>query len=244
MNIINTNGTELQKKNKTDKQILDNKIIIIILILILGILLCLWLLGLNIEKQKQLNQKITDLQQQIETFEKQKIIRVVPTKISEERKNIEAKPTTDLAIFTCDYWKDKNYENNEFNSPAGTLTVSGTIIKKIEDKVFTEGEKVTKIYLVISEPKEYPQKSFYEYYLKLVEKQNSINDKEDQKLLFNLGTLEESNLVSDSNISNNLKNKIISLVDRNEFIRLKLTISIPQGRTVTDIFSFACNISE
>lgn len=238
------NEIELQNENKTDKQILDNKIILIILILFLGILFCLWLLGLNIEKQKQLDKKIIYLQEQIERSKKQKINSVTSNKISEETENINASPTIDPEIFTCDYWKDKNYDNNEFDSPAGTLTVSGTIIKKIEDKVFAEDEKVTKIYLVVSEPKEYPQKSFYENYRKLVEKHNSINDMEGQKLLFNLGILEDSELVSSSDISNELKNRIISLIDKNETVNLVLTIPAEAGHSVGDDFSFACAISE
>jgi hypothetical protein len=117
-------------------------------------------------------------------------------------------------------------------------------VKREKDKPFSENEKITNVYLVVSEQKENPQKLFYEYYRGLVEGKNYINDMENQKVLFRIGMLENSKFIPGLGISDSLKNKIMSLIDKNEMIKLKLTINIPPGRSASDGESFACSALE
>lgn len=220
------------------------KVGIIPLVLGLGLLVSLFLVVILIKERKNLNFYVADLQKQIEQLKKEKDKNSNFINIQPKIEEVEATPTINQEIYTCDYWKNKKYDNNEFYSPAGTITVNGLIVKRVRDKSWVEGEKVTKIYLAVSKSEDNTQKLFYETYRNLVVRQNSVNETDGQLLLFNLGTLEDSKLVSDSNITNDLKNKIISIIDKNESIRLKITIPIQYGTSVTETFSFACQISE
>lgn len=246
---METNINDINSQNVINK--LENqtntKIGIIPLVLGLGLLVSLLMVSILVKERKGFNISIANLQKQVQQLQKEIDKSSNSINIQPESEAVEADPTTNPAIYTCDYWRDKVYDDYKlpyYDFPSGTLTISGSIIKKVEDEVFAEEEKVTKIYLAVPEQKENPQKLFYKKYKELVEKQNLINDIEGQKLLFNLGILENSKLISTAKISDNLKKKIISLIDKNENIDLKLTTSIGEGRSVDDTFSFACEVSE
>lgn len=239
---MDENIKEVSSQNviKSGKKI---EIIIEKIPLFLGLLSFL-LVFILVIKQKMLNHNLVELQEKIERLdERQKNTYLKLTDVDETLKN-EAIPTINPDIYTCDYWKDKVFDETEFGSPAGTLIVTGSIVKKEGIKYFTENEKITRVYLSVSEPKENPQKLFYETYLSMVAGGNTINDNDGPKLLFKLGMLENSHFIPGLSMSSDLNNKIMSLIDKNETIKLKLTIGIPQGRSGGDGESFACTISE
>jgi hypothetical protein len=154
-------------------------------------------------------------------------------------------------VSSCDFWKDKDYQESNSNNSmvsvkdkAGSLIVQGQILQRIEDASFEEDKKVTKAYLVFYNPVNEAQQLFYNYYSANVANGNGINRVDDQKLLFRLGIIKDSKLITTANISDELKNRIVSLIDTDNTIQLKLIIPIYNGGGVGDDFSFACDISE
>ena len=236
----NINDINYQNVINREERKTNTKIGIIPLVLGLGLLLSLFMVSILVKERKKLNFYIGDLQKQIEQLKEERDKNSNLVNIQSKVEETKAVPTINSAIYTCDYWKDKVFDDTEFGSPAGTLIVSGSIVKKDGIKYFSEDEKITRVYLVVSEQKENPQKLFYEYYRGLVERKNSINDMEDQKVLFKIGMLENSKLIPGLSMSDDLINKIMSLIDKNEIIKLKLTINIPPGRSGGDAESFAC----
>ena len=154
-------------------------------------------------------------------------------------------------VSSCDFWKDKDYQEVNSNNSmvsvkdkAGSLIVKGQILQRIEDASFEEGKKVTKVYLVFYNPVNEAQQLFYNYYSANVANGNGINRVDDQKLLFRLGIIKDSKLMTTANISDELENRIVSLIETDNAIQLKLIIPIYNGGGAGDDFSFACDISE
>jgi predicted alpha/beta hydrolase family esterase len=87
---------------------------------------------------------------------------------------------------------------NELGS-AGTAVFSGAV--QTRDFPFFN-ETFSAIYLSVLPSEDSPsQAKFYSYFSDMVEYGNTINDKDDQNLLFKLGLLEESRISSTANIS-------------------------------------------
>lgn len=154
-------------------------------------------------------------------------------------------------VSSCDFWKGKDYqEANSYSSlasakdKAGSLIVKGQILQRIEDASFEEDKKVTKVYLVFYKPVNEAQQLFYNYYSSNAANGNGINRIDDQKLLFRLGVIKDSKLITTANISDELNKRIVSLIDTNNDIQLKLIIPVYYGGGAGDDFSFACDISE
>lgn len=203
------------------------------------------------EKQNQLNNQVSELQSQIDLLKKQNETTQLPSAIEQDQtNNTDSVPsfTDNTAVTSCDFWKDRTYgkvyTNVEGNDAAGTLAIKGRIIQRVEDASWEEGKKVTKVYLVFSDPVNTSQQVFYDRYLKMAQGGNSINRAEGQQLLFRLGIKENSELATSVDISDELKNRVMSFIDKADTIQLKLTIPIYRGRSAGDEFSFACLISE
>lgn len=243
---MDTNINDINSQNviNGEEKKINKRIGIIPLVLVLGLLLSLLMVSILVKERKKLNFRIDALKNQIEQLRKEMDKNLNIVDIQPELKEVETIPMTSPDIYSCGYWEDKVFDKTEFSEPAGTLTVIGSIVKREKDKPFSENEKITNVYLVVSEQKENPQKLFYEYYRGLVERKNSINDMEGQKLLFRIGMLENSKFIPGLALSDNLKNKIMPLIDKNEIIKLKLTIDIPPGRSGFDGESYACSALE
>lgn len=157
--------------------------------------------------------------------------------------------TNNPAVTTCDFWKNQTYGNVhtdiEGDDAAGTLEIQGRILSRFEKAAFSDtGAKVTKVYLTFSKPASNSQQIFYDHYMAVAERNNFVNRIDGEQLLFRLGFKENSSLTSSANISNNLRNRLVSLIDTMKTVRLKITIPIYPGMGVGDDFSFACDISE
>lgn len=239
INDINTQNVINREEKKINK-----KIGIIPLVLGLGLLVNLFLVVILIKERKNMNFYITDLQKQIKQSKEEMDNVLKLTNIQSKVENIEVEPTINQEIYSCDYWKNKVFDETQFNYPAGSLIVNGSIVKKDGIKYFSEDEKITRVYLVVSEQKENPQNLFYEYYREIVEKGNIVNIMEGQKILFKIGMIENSKFIPGLAMPDDLKNKIMSLIDKNETINLKITIAIPQGRSASDGESLACGVLE
>jgi outer membrane murein-binding lipoprotein Lpp len=204
-----------------------------------------------LKKQDQLNNKISELQSQIDLLKKQNEKTQTPLAVEQDQTNNTdsvSSFTNNSAVTSCDFWKDRTYgkvyTDVEGSDAAGTLVIKGRIIQRVEDAAWEEGKKVTKVYLVFSDPVNTSQQVFYDRYLKMAQGGNSINRAEGQQLLFRIGIKENSEIITSADISNELKNRIMSFTDKADTIQLKLTIPIYGGRSVSDGFSFACLISE
>lgn len=219
--------------------------------LVVGLAVYFALNNLYLNEKKLLDKQITDLRNQVEILqEKERTNSFSISTVSD--KSLNNDPTYNYIdnpeITTCDFWKDKTYgkvsTDIERNTTAGTLSVKGTVIQRIEDAAWAESKKVTKVYFVFSSPTNDTQQIFYDNYVGLVNAGNSVNDLEGKQLLFNIGSRVNSNLISDSYVSDELKSRIVSAIDKSEIINLKLTIPIYGGRSVDDNFSYACEIAE
>lgn len=202
-------------------------------------------------KQTQLNNQISALQNQVEELKKQNEVTQPPSTIKQDQtNNADSIPsfTNNPAVTSCAFWKDRTYgkvyTDVEGNDAAGSLEIKGRIVQRAEDASWEEGKKVTKVYLVFSDPINTSQQIFYDRYLEMAQGGNSINRADGQQLLFRLGIKENSVLTASANISDKLKDRIISLADKTDTIQLTLTIPVYGGRGVGDEFSFACDISE
>lgn len=155
------------------------------------------------------------------------------------------------ALTDCNFWKYKKFDKvdpysvkTSAREVAGSLVLKGHIVQRVEDASFSDnGEKVTKVYLVFDNPVSDEQKIYYDHYLALT-KINGINSIDGQKLLFRLGIIKDSKLTTSADISEELKNRIVSSIDKDNLVQLKLVIPIYPGGGVGDNFSFACDISE
>lgn len=215
-----------------------------------------WIVYLKLDgfysaKQLQLSSQLSQLQQKNNTLEKQN--KNSPTPATPKQDPITATDpipsfSDSPAITTCDFWKDRPYEkvhtDIEGDDAAGTLSLKGQIVQRLEEASWKEGEKVLNVYLLISDPTDKPQQVFYDRYMEMVQRNNSINRDSGKQLLFRIGIKEDSKLVTSANISNKLSNRLLSLIDTPETVQLKLTIPIYGGGGVGDYFSFACDISE
>lgn len=226
-------------------------IIFILSSLVVGLSVYFTLNNLYLNEKKSLDKQITDLRSQVEILkEKERANSFSISTMSDT--SVNSGPTYKYEdspeITTCDFWKDKTYgkvqTDIERNTTAGTLSVKGTVIQRIEDAAWAENKKVTKVYFVFSSPSNSSQQIFYDKYVGLVNAGNSVNDLDGEQLLFNIGSRVNSNLISDSYVSDELKNRIVSAIDKDEIMNLKLTIPIYGGTSVGDNFSFACEIAE
>lgn len=211
-----------------------------------------------LESRAQFLNKISMLQQQIKGLEKESEPMELLTPEDEQKSKQDEDsyfiPSFDIDnpdITSCSFWKDRIYGQvdshesmAEVNDGAGTLFVEGKIVQRIEDASWEDNKKVTKVYLVFSDPVNDAQRFFYSYYSLLATKGNGINRIDGQQLFFRLGFKEGSELISSSVISEELKSQIISLIDQDKDIKIQLTIPIYHGGGVGDEFSFACEIAE
>ena len=155
------------------------------------------------------------------------------------------------SLTDCNFWKDKKFgkvDSYEIKtSPkdaAGSLVLKGRVVQRVKDAAFSDnGEQVTQVYLVFDNPINDEQKIYYDHYSELAGR-NGVNTVDNQKLFFSLGVIENSELKTSANISEKIKNHIVSSIDKDNLVQLKLTIPIYRGTGVTDYFSFACDISE
>ncbi len=204
-----------------------------------------------LENQAQPTSQVSTLQNHIETLETpdktaQSSTTVTPVR-AVDTDSIQSY-TNNPSVTTCDFWKERTYENVytdiEGNDAAGTVSITGRIVQLVEDASWVEDKKITKVYLVFSHPTSASQQVFYDHYMAIVQGGNGVNRFNGQQLLFKLGTKEGSGLATSADISNELGNRLISLIDKTDTIELKLTMPIYGGRGVGDTFSFACEVSE
>lgn len=219
--------------------------------LIVGAIVYIVLNNSYSEKQTQLNNQISILQNQIDSLKKQSETTQLPSVIEQDQTNganFIPSFTNNPAVTSCDFWKDrvygKVYTDVEGSDAAGTLAIKGRIIQRVENASWEEGKKVTKVYLVFSDPINPSQQVFYDHYLKMAQGGNLINRADGQQLLFSLGIKENSELTTDADISNELKDRLISFIDKTDIIQLKFTIPVYVGRSGGDESCFACAISE
>jgi len=246
------NKLEQKSGGKTKDLIFMGVISSILSALITGGIVYLALNNTYLEKQNQLNNQISELQIQIDLLKKQNETAQSSSVIKQDQtNNADSIPyfTNDIAVTSCDFWKDRTYgkvytDIGDRNDAAGTLTIKGRITQRIENASWEEGKKVTKVYLVFSDPVNSSQQVFYDHYLEMAQGGNSINRADGQQLLFRLGIKENLELITSADISSELKNRILSFIDKTDTMQLKLTIPIYEGRAVGDDFSFACLISE
>lgn len=155
--------------------------------------------------------------------------------------------TNNASVTSCDFWKDKSYGevSTDFGDGlAGTLSLRGRVIQRVQDASWQEGKQVTVVYLSISDQENSSEQVFYDHYFKMAQGGNAINRIEGEELLIRLGAIENSELITTADISIEIKDRILSLIDKTHTIQLNLTIPIYPGSSVGDNFSFACFISK
>ncbi len=151
------------------------------------------------------------------------------------------------SVTSCEFWKDKIFSNVETmygEDLAGTAIIKGFIKEQVQNAAWAEGEKVTIVYLVLSEPLGSQEQLFYDHYFKMAKRGNAINRVNQDQLYIRLGAKEDDQLITTADISIETKDRILSLIDTTNTIQLNLTIPIYPGSSVGDSSSFACFISE
>ena len=130
---------------------------------------------------------------------------------------------------------------DEFTS-AGEATLSGYVVTKKEE--YFE-EEIEKVYLKIApQGGDTPQANFYSYFVRMIERGNTVNLKENNNLLFSLGELTDNGNVfsSTANISPLAETKILSAMKAGEIISLRIQVPVWVGMGAPPDFSFACAI--
>lgn len=160
-------------------------------------------------------------------------------------------------IYKCDFWKNKKFgwftsENGGERGYAGTLIVSGELVTKIKEFNIGEpgelndsskGVNVVKyLYLVPTVPKTEEEKLFNEVHDELARSGNIVNEISNNKLFFVLGIVENNNIITSANISDETKEALLGYADTGKYIEIKITIPIYQGGGASSDFSYACEI--
>lgn len=204
----------------------------------------------ELNKPNYYSSKQTPKLKKTNTTKNQDITPETPTTTEDEITNQIPSFTNNPAIKTCDFWKNKTYgkvhTDIEGDDAAGTLEIQGRILSRVENAAYdsdTEG-KVTQVYLTFSEPTNDSQQIFYDHYMATARPNNSINETDGEQLLFRLGLKENFDLTTSADISDSLRKRLVSLIDKTDSVRLKITIPIYPGMGVGDDFSYACDISE
>ncbi|MFA5000061.1 MAG: hypothetical protein WC545_01750 [Patescibacteria group bacterium] len=200
------------------------------------------------KRQNEFNNQISALQTQLAELKTEPMAEDKDNTMQftvQELTSIGLFPSIDSPILTtCAFWKNIIYSPINTNDAAGTLEIEGQILERIGNATWDEEKQVTRVYLLLSDPVNDQQKKFYDHYMAMAQDGNGINKTDNQQLLFRLGIKENTTLTTSANISNELRSRLISLIGKNDVIKLKVTIPYYPGGGVGEKFSFACDISE
>jgi len=127
-------------------------------------------------------------------------------------------------------------ENGESH---GQFSFTGELMKVEDYTPFMEGENSMYARMKVYESN---PTGAYDYFMAMANKGNSVNRIEDEALVFNIGTIENGELSSTAEMSEETKSKILNSLDSKEKITLNMTVPLYAGMGAPANFSFACKI--
>ncbi|MBU2080730.1 hypothetical protein KJ669_00985 [Patescibacteria group bacterium] len=119
---------------------------------------------------------------------------------------------------------------------AGTAMVEGQIVSR--DTTIL-GERVTAVYLQVASSS---PSSFSSYNSERVERGNTVNRVEENRLLYKLGILTDGTLESSAAISERARSAIEQALTNNEEITLLIQAPLYEGTEAPTDFTFACSV--
>lgn len=155
-------------------------------------------------------------------------------------------PTELPEVYSCDYWRNKDF--GKYNDPqfgidyAGAVTIEAKVRRMVSPAAWEENKNVTAVFLEIVPQIKEPQKTFYEIYRSLIREGNTINQSENNLLLFKVGILEMENISSTATIMESMYTRLLQATHSGATIIANLVIPIHLGAEAPENFSFACSI--
>ncbi|MBD3331041.1 hypothetical protein GF354_05980 [Candidatus Peregrinibacteria bacterium] len=146
-------------------------------------------------------------------------------------------PESEEELTESDYYL---CENNKFpfnSENHGQFSITGEVFILNAPEPWTEDETIDYIKMKVSE---FSSPVAEKYFMDLAEKGNTINLIEGDSIIFAIGTYEDQIFKSTAEISDQLKNEIISATDSGEELTLDLTVPYFPGRGAPPEFTFAC----